>query len=314
MTDKTNAGNPAKVDGCDLATAGEKASSREYAAVLETCSQNGGATIAQVKDAFGKLVPQGEEAVLPQRFINDLKNRGALVWTEGKTWATSDYGKCLLCELKADEKGMVVSQMRVRADVYGLLARFFRVEADQELLDLLGSASQETGTDQMSRGLCAMKAWVGAPGADPLKALAIDYVKAFIGTGIDGHEAAYPFESAYVSENHLLMQASRDEVLAIYLSEDLGRVPSWTVGEDHVALELEFMQTMARRTAEALEAGNEPEADRLLDVQRNFLHDHLGAWAPAFARDTRLFARTDFYRGAADMLEGFMEADIEYLG
>ena len=314
MTDTTNAENPAKVDSCDLATAGEKASSREYVTVLEACSQDGGATIAQVKDAFGKLAPQGEKAVLPQRFINDLKNRGALVWTEGRTWATSDYGKCLLCELKADEEGRVASQMHVRADIYGLLARIFRVEADQELLDLLESISGQASTDQMSRGLSAMVAWLGAPEADPLKALAIDYVKAFIGTGIDGHEAAYPFESAYVSEKHLLMQESRDEVLAIYLSEDLGRIPSWKVGEDHVALELEFMQTMARRTAEALEAENEPEADRLLDVQRNFLHDHLGAWVPAFAQDIRSFAQTDFYRGAADMLEGFTGADIEYLG
>ena len=81
-----------------------------------------------------------------------------------------------------------------------------------------------------------------------------------------------------------------------------------------MALELEFMQTMARRTAEALEAEKEPEANRLLDVQRNFLHDHLGAWVPAFAQDIRSFAQTSLYRGAADMLEGFTNADIEYLG
>ena len=110
-----------------------------------------------------------------------------------------------------------------------------------------------------------------------------------------------------------MMQAARDEVLAIYRSEGLDKSGDWHDGEDHIALELEFMRTMALRTAAALRDGDEAAAQRLIETQRGFYTDHLSTWVPRMARDMRLFARTDFYLGLADLTEGFLQVDAAFL-
>ena len=55
-----------------------------------------------------------------------------------------------------------------------------------------------------------------------LTELAVDYVRAFIGSGNDGFSAAYPYESVYTSPKRLMMQDARDEVLVLY------RASVWT--------------------------------------------------------------------------------------
>ena len=141
----------------------------------------------------------------------------------------------------------------------------------------------------------------------------VDYVRVFIGHGIDAFSAAYPFESVYTSEKRLLMQEARDEVLAIYRSAGLDKQDTWKEGEDHIALELEFEQIMATRTVEALRKGDEDEAVALLTTQKNFLEDHLAAWAPMMTSDMKRFAQTDLYRGLAYLTDGFLQTDQTFL-
>ena len=56
--------------------------------------------------------------------------------------------------------------------------------------------------------------------------------RTFIGSGALDARAAYPFESVYTSEKGLLMQAARDEVLAILRAEQLAEMFAWNEGED----------------------------------------------------------------------------------
>ena len=69
-----------------------------------------------------------------------------------------------------------------------------------------------------------------------LTELAVDYVRAFIGSGNDGFSAAYPYESVYTSPKRLMMQDARDEVLVLYRAFGLDKQESWKEGEDHIAL------------------------------------------------------------------------------
>jgi len=80
-----------------------------------------------------------------------------------------------------------------------------------------------------------------------------------------------------------------------------------------VALEFEFMQRMSLRAAEALAAGDEDEAVGQLRTQRTFLHDHLLNWLPLLTNDMRLFSRTLFYQGLAQLAMGFAEEDASIL-
>ena len=109
------------------------------------------------------------------------------------------------------------------------------------------------------------------------------------------------------------MQSARDEVLALYRAAGLDKNDDWKEGEDHIALEFEYMQILAGRAADALLRGDRDRAIANLVAQRNFLDDHLLGWAPMLAAEMKKFAKTDFYRGLASMTVGFLECDLELL-
>ena len=109
------------------------------------------------------------------------------------------------------------------------------------------------------------------------------------------------------------MQEARDEVLAIYHAYALDKSESWDESEDHLAVELEFMQVMCLRSADALDAGDEDRAESLLQVQRGFLDEHLNAWYPLMAADIARLSKTDFYQGAGKLCRGFLDEDSAFL-
>ena len=213
------------------------------------------------------------------------------------TEATAPATEALVDEATMQE---LIKLNEQRAATYGLLSRLYRVEVDQPLLDELRSMRfpAKTGNENVDEGYRLLATY-----------LSNTWDNSFIGHGIDAFSAAYPFESVYTSEKRLLMQEARDEVLAIYRSAGLDKQDTWKEGEDHIALELEFEQIMATRTVEALRKGDEDEAVALLTTQKNFLEDHLAAWAPMMTSDMKRFAQTDLYRGLAYLTDGFLQTD-----
>ena len=214
-----------------------------------------------------------------------------------------------------DQETTIADVLRGRMATYQFLSRLFRVEVDQELYDTLVSMRFPTNTgnalvDEGYRMICG---YLSQADGTVLTELAVDYVRAFIGSGNDGFSAAYPYESVYTSPKRLMMQDARDEVLVLYRAFGLDKQESWKEGEDHIALELEFEQIMATRTVEALRKGDEDEAVALLTTQKNFLEDHLAAWAPMMTSDMKRFAQTDLYRGLAYLTDGFLQTDQTFL-
>lgn len=218
-------------------------------------------------------------------------------------------------EKETNEFEELASLCENRAATYALLSRLYRAEVDETLLTDLRAQRfpASTGNAHMDEGYRQIATYLSNAWENSIEQLAIDYAKTFLGNGVDAFSAAYPFESVYVSEKRLLMQDARDEVLAIYRSCGLDKAEGWKEGEDHIALELEFMQTLCLRTADALYAGDEASSASLLATQRNFLDDHLGAWAPMLTHDMHELAKTRFYQGLASLTEGFLEVDAELL-
>ena len=208
-----------------------------------------------------------------------------------------------------------IAVCRQRPATYGLLARLFRVEIDRTFLDELVGLRYPAATSNalLDEGYRAIARYLGTTWDGTLTELAVDYVRTFIGSGTDGFSAAYPYESVHVSEKRLLMQDVRDEVRALYLSAGLQKGTSWNEGEDHAALELEYMGILAQRAADALDAGDNAGAVRLLASQRNFLRDHLAVWIPTLATDMRRFAKTGLYQGLSLVIEGFVAEDLAFL-
>lgn len=209
----------------------------------------------------------------------------------------------------------LVDVLRGRMSTYQFLSRLFRVEVDQELYDTLVGMRfpANTGNRLVDEGYRMICDYLSKADATVLTELAVDYVRAFIGSGNDGFSAAYPFESVYTSPKRLMMQDARDEVLVLYRAAGIDKQESWKEGEDHIALELEFEQILIERSIAALEAGDEEACRSLLLSQRNFLEDHLLAWYPMMAADLEKFPQTDFYKGLGRLTNGFLHNDLEFL-
>ena len=209
----------------------------------------------------------------------------------------------------------LVDFMTRRARTYGLLARIFRVEVDGKFLEELRHLKfpTSTGNEHVDYGYRTMYNYLKGTWEDTLLDLARDYARTFIGHGNNGRSAAYPFESVHTSEKRLLMQDARDEVLAIYRANLLKKGEEWNDCEDHIALELEFMQVMSERTAKALKEGKEDEAVEMLKTQRAFVGQHLANWVPRFVSDIKYFSQTDLYIGAGELLLGFVQTEVEAL-
>lgn len=213
-------------------------------------------------------------------------------------------------EVAAPEEVNLVELMNARARSYGMLARLFREEVDLPTLRELQQMRfpQATGNAAADEGYHQLYDYLKRAWDDSVTELAIDYVSTFIGHGVNGYSAAYPYESVYTSERRLLMQEARAEVLATLRENELMR-GNWNEAEDHIALELEFMQRLSLRAADALSDDAEDEAIAYLRISYDFLENHLMNWVPMLVADMRLHARTLFYQGLGQLTLGALRED-----
>jgi TorA maturation chaperone TorD len=218
-------------------------------------------------------------------------------------------------EAGQEEDEALAAVLGDRASGYALLSRLFLKEVDRELLDQMlemrlpastGNANLDTAYRLLQRYLS--KAWERT-----LSDLAKDYVRTFIGNSVDAFSAAYPSESVHTTGLRLVMQDSRDEVLAIYRAMGMDKGDDWHEGEDHIALELEFMKVIGSRAAKAAKSADEEALERYLSISKNFLDDHLASWVPILVEEMQRFAKTDFYKALGLWLLGFLETDEEFL-
>ena len=185
---------------------------------------------------------------------------------------------------------MITETAAERAEAYRLLSLCFH-PPDERLLEAL----RETDVR-----------WL-RPAADPvLEELQKDYAQLFVGPF---RVPAPPYGSVYLESDRRVCGDSTMDVMARYREEGLEltlREPA-----DHVAAELEYMYVLAAREMEALATGDEGEATRHVEKQRDFLHTHLGAWVPLLTERIVENARTGFYQRLAKNTDAFVRADLD---
>lgn len=201
-----------------------------------------------------------------------------------------------------------------RAQMYGLLASLFREELVWKQIAELKAMRfpAGTGNESIDRGFRDMFEYLKTAWQGSVTELRIDYARTFIGSGTSGYSAAYLYESVYTSDRRLLGREARGEVLQYYRNNGLKK-GKWNDMEDHLALELEFIQVLSLRTRDALVEGNEEEALNLIRCQHDFVRDHLNNWLPMMAGDALRFSETKFYQGVARLVLGYCEDDEKLL-
>lgn len=205
-----------------------------------------------------------------------------------------------------DDRTGAVALMESRKALYDFLSNAYFEEMTLGFLEGLRDRSQGLGPE-----LEAFSAsLVGADLEEVRTDLAVEYARLFLNMSPN---PVPPYESVYTGELPVLMQEARDQVLAVYRSEGVAVVTEVKIPEDHVALEFAFMAAMCQKTADALAAGDEDEADRCLDVQAAFVNDHLAPWVPRLCDDVRARSGQRFYRDVADLTVRFLDSERSLL-
>ncbi len=134
-----------------------------------------------------------------------------------------------------------------------------------------------------------------------MEELAIEYTRLFIGPK---NPPAIPYASFYLSESHSLMTDETVEVRKRYLEAGMAVKELYSIPDDHIGIELEFVYYLAQRIIELFEQGDRREASRLFEIRSDFLSKHMVLWLPFFVDKIVNFAQEDFYKGAAFVLSG----------
>ena len=204
--------------------------------------------------------------------------------------------------------------MESRVSMYSMLAQLFQKEVSTEQLHELQRMNfpTATGNTLVDEGYRDMYDYLKLAWDQSVDELKVDYSRTFIGHGSNGYSAAYLYESVYTSGRRLLAREARGEVLEAYRENGLKK-GKWNDMEDHLGLMLEFMQVLASRSCEALQAQDYARFDELLEKQHDFVRNHLLNWLPMMLDDVLRFAQTSFYQGLAKLVLGYAEVDEELL-
>lgn len=150
-------------------------------------------------------------------------------------------------------------------------------EGSQEHFDLLfgkesdGAAIQRALADE-ARALLAEP--------DCLERLKTEYTKLFLGPK---RLPSLPWESPYIDTPGVILQQSTLEVRRAYHAAGYEASGYPHEADDHIAIELNFMASLCADCLSELDSGSSDGVNRLLGMQRDFLHDHLNRWVASFA-------------------------------
>ncbi len=217
--------------------------------------------------------------------------------------------------MEENDRSVLQEMVFNSAAMYAFIARLYRQEVDQVLLDQLITLNFTTDIDvpEVAEGYQMMDTFLKSPGDSPVVDLAVDYARIFLGCGPKQGEGAFPYESVYTSHRGLIMQEARDEVVAVYRNEGMVRDESYNEPEDHIAFELVYMEYLCSRMQEALQNNDDDLALSYLDKQRDFLNKHLLNWVPGFCDDVERIAGSDFYKALAKITVGYLKMEQELI-
>lgn len=231
------------------------------------------------------------------------------------------------CSGVRDYRAMA-EMLGLRVVLYSLAARLFAAEPDEEMLvwcctpevldalAFLDACVCERTEDESSVSELVRK-WPHvceeASGVS-LDELVSSYTKLFVGPH---RPPAAPWESVHLSVDGLLFQESTLQVRRAYRAAGFKAAGYPHEPDDHLGTELSFMAVLAASALKKWQNGDRIGVQADLEVQQDFLRDHLCRWIPLFcsavANAPDKLCVNKFYSAAAEMVSLVVEVDVEVL-
>lgn len=192
-----------------------------------------------------------------------------------------------------------------RSNVYGFLAAAFRAEPSAAFVAQLKSSEFTNVLESLDVSLG--KDFHDTPCERLVEDLAFEYTRLFIGPGphVSPHESMNvefddPREATLWGPQTVKVKKFI-EAAGLECDESFAGMP------DHLSAELEFMQRLATKEAEAWAEPNEEFAANILKIEARFFDEHLSQWCSRFCDKVIEMSEHPFYEGFAEMMKGFLE-------
>lgn len=138
--------------------------------------------------------------------------------------------------------------------------------------------------------------------------LNVDYTTVFILN-------AYPYESVFMNDEGYINPTPTNPTLQFYLEHgyeiDLNKTR--VLSPDHIAVELEFMITLIQEQLKAYSMNDQEGEKKALNLQKEFMENHILQWAPIYLMAARDMSETPFYYDVCQMALDFIMTDYEYI-
>jgi len=198
-----------------------------------------------------------------------------------------------------------------RSSIYGFLAAIYRQELTSELLQQMKDRRFQEILSTL--GIELTNGFFKKPEKELLENLAVDYAYLFIGPGkhISPHESVHHKKDGVQSGQ--LWGELTTQVKNIIESSGLEYESAYTGLPDHISVELEFMQHVVQREAQAWKADDDKTALLCLKNEKKFVDEHLIHWIPEFCEKVIKAAESPFYKEMARLTRSFIEFDEQEL-
>lgn len=194
-----------------------------------------------------------------------------------------------------------------RSRFFWWLAEWFLHPPSQEQLATLPAAETVTpdGLEEvLDRAWRALSNAAPNPDSISPDELGAEFTRLFSGVQ-EGMGPPPPFESVWREDR--LIGESTVQVIEAYAQAGFADIDPEAGPQDHVAVELKFIALLALREAEAWQADDQAGAHQRLIQQRDFLHQHLAAWAPRWADAIVEQARAPLFAALAGLIKAGIE-------
>jgi TorA maturation chaperone TorD len=191
-----------------------------------------------------------------------------------------------------------------RSSLYGFLATLFREKITMnQLYQLKTRAFIKVLFEPESQFYDAL---LDIPEEQFIDDLAVEYERLFLGPD----KQISPHESVHHKRDNGDRGKSTVEVRTFIESAGLENLAVYSGLPDHVSVELEFMQQVTGREAQAWELNDIEGALYCLHTEKKFLDEHIMKWIPLFCDRVIHATKFAFYREIAELTRSFLEIEI----
>lgn len=191
-----------------------------------------------------------------------------------------------------------------RAKIYQFLSTLYQDEiplwlikkmAGGEFLEQIKKLQEVCTIQDFCSGLSRMRGTMEAgTSGEVYKELRYEYADLFLNAS---NNPAFPYESCYTTREPLVMQQPVVEMREALNKVGLHKSEDFHDLDDHIGAELELMRYFAEQAA---------YKGVKQDTEFDFLRNHLMAWVVEFSAVLTSAAKTEFYRGLAEITMSFL--------